>query len=155
MKLRPARSGEGQVLFDITKAAIEAGGAGVYAPDALARWMVGRDAQSYEHVIAQGTVLVADGEAGPVGFIEALPGVIERLFVAPRAMGKGVGRALLEAGLAVAGGGGGVELNATLNAVEFYKKSGFREIARVEYTNEAAGLTVQVVKMAWERRETP
>lgn len=134
------------MLYDITASAIGARAPGFYAPEQVAAWMQGRDAAQYEAVIAAGRVRVAEG-GGLLGFVDTLPGVITRLFVRPEFMGRGVGRVLLEAGVAEAWSAEGVTLQATLHAVGFYARQGFVETGREVYAHPSGGLPVEVVAM--------
>ncbi len=146
-RLRPARAGEGQALYEVTAAAITALAAGHYAPAQIAAWMNGRDAAQYETVIAAGTVRVAEADGVILGFVDTVPGVITRLFVRPEAAGRGLGRVLLEAGVAAARRDGRVRLEATLNAAPFYARCGFVETGRAMYQHPGGGLPVEVVNM--------
>ena len=114
--------------------------------------MEGRDAAQYEEVIAAGRVRVAARGGDLLGFVDTAPGLITRLFVRPEAAGQGLGRRLLEAGLAEAWGAEGVRLQATLNAAPFYAHCGFKETGRALYTHPGGGLAVEIVLM-W--RENP
>ena len=144
-ELRPACPGEGQALYDITKAAIESGAAGHYSQAQIAGWMNGRDGAYYEALIAAGFIIVAaDGVL--LGYVEAGPGEITRLFIRPNAAGQGLGRRLLERGIAMAGPGD-VQLNATLNAAPFYEHCGFISLGRAMYNHGDGNKPVEIVKM--------
>ena len=93
---RPARAGEGQILFDITQAAVRARAAGFYAAAQIAGWMAGRDAAAYEALIARGGVCVAEIGHDILGFVDTAPGVITRLCAA-RADGARAGGAAARA----------------------------------------------------------
>lgn len=65
-----------------------------------------------------------------LGFVEAVPGSLVALYVAPDVMCQGVGAALLQHGLskALAAPDGEVALQATLNAVGFHRRFGFSDV---------------------------
>ncbi|MDE2239697.1 MAG: GNAT family N-acetyltransferase [Rhodospirillales bacterium] len=148
-ELRPACPGEGQALYDITKAAIESGAAGHYSQAQIAGWMNGRDGAYYEALIAAGFIIVAaDGVL--LGYVEAGPGEITRLFIRPDAVGRGLGRRLLERGIAMAGQGE-IRLNATLNAAGFYEHCGFIPFGREMYFHDGSDEPVEIVKMVLHR----
>lgn len=149
IKYRPARAGEGQALYDVTAAAITGLAAEHYSVAQIANWMGGRDAAHYEQVIAIGAVRVAVQGGEIVGFVDTAPGVVTRLFVRPEAGGQGLGRCLLELGVAAAMQDGCVRLEATLNAVAFYERYGFRAVGREQYQHELGGLPVEIVKMIY------
>lgn len=144
--LRPARAGEGQTLYSLTKAAIEAGAAGHYSTAQIAGWMNGRDSAYYEALIAAGGIIVAAVGDEVLGYVEAPPGEITRLFLRPDAAGQGLGRRLLERGVAMAGGGE-IRLNATLNAAPFYEHCGFIPLGRELYSHGGGNKPVEIVKM--------
>lgn len=79
-----------------------------------------------------GRIRVAERGGRVVGYVDAVPGEITRLFLLPEAAGQGLGRALLREGLAMAqrGHAGPLRVEATLNAVPFYARFGFREVGR-------------------------
>ena len=144
-ELRPARPGEGQALYDITKAAIGSGAAGYYSQAQISGWMNGRDGAYYEVLIAAGGIIVAAEGGVVLGYVEAAQGEITRLFVHPGTAGQGLGRLLLERGIAMAGPGE-IRLNATLNAVPFYEHCGFTPQGRDMY-RQGDGTEVEIVKM--------
>lgn len=145
-ELRPARAGEGQALYDITKAAIQDRAAAHYSPAQIAGWMNGRDGAFYEALIAAGFIVVVTEGDVLLGYVAAAEGEITRLFLRPAAMGQGLGRRLLERGIAMAGPGE-IRLNATLNAAPFYEHCGFTPLGREMYDQESGNEPVEIVKM--------
>lgn len=151
MNVRPARPGEGQVLFDITAAAIRAQAGAFYSAAQLAGWMAGRDAETYEAVIARGAVQMAEADGEVLGFVDTVPGMITRLYVRPGAMGRNLGALLLARGVAAArlGHEGPVRLEATLQAVGFYARRGFVEVSRGLFADPPGRIPVEVVNMVF------
>lgn len=149
IETRGARLDEGQLLFDVTQAAITGLAAGHYSAAQIAGWMGGRDAAHYEQVIVRGNVRLAEAGGRVLGFVDTEPGVLLRLFVRPEAAGQGVGQQLLRLGLAAAICDGCVRLEATLNAAGFYERHGFVAVGRAIYQHELGGLPVEVVQMRY------
>jgi GNAT superfamily N-acetyltransferase len=82
--------------------------------------------------IADGAVLVAEMDAAPAGFAVVLPrddgdAELDGLFVEPALWRGGVGRRLVEAGVALARGFGAGELHVVAEpaAIGFYEACGF------------------------------
>jgi GNAT superfamily N-acetyltransferase len=98
-----------------------------YTTEQIAVWLSGRTAARYLAGILRGEMLMAEWGREPVGFAHAVPGAVLALFVAAEYSGRGIGSALLEAAVEVAGHAhaGPIKLDATLNAVSFYQQFGF------------------------------
>ena len=92
--------------------------------------MSGRDVSDYLDDCANREIWIAEVGPYPAGFAHAVPGEVKRLFVDARHVGRGIGAGLMTRALsdALPGGAGIVKIDATLNAVPFYRKWGFREI---------------------------
>lgn len=77
--------------------------------------------------VEAGWVTLAEEESRILGFSTVTPErELEALFVDPDSMGRGVGRALVDAA------GAPLSLTANLNAVPFYERVGFRDLGPVE-----------------------
>ncbi|MBU6419963.1 MAG: GNAT family N-acetyltransferase [Proteobacteria bacterium] len=108
--------------------------------------MNGRDGAYYEALIAAGFIIVAGEGEILLGYVEAGPGEITRLFIRPDAAGQGLGRRLLERGIKMAGPGD-IRLNATLNAAGFYEHCGFIPLGQEMYFHDGSDEPVEIVKM--------
>ncbi len=93
-----------------------------------------------------GGCLVAEREGQRVGIAAATRygayGFIGELIVLPEARGQGVGRRLLEAGVAYLRGGGArtVLLDGVVRAVPLYERAGFRKVCRsLRFTGRVPG----------------
>lgn len=80
-------------------------------------------------LIAEDRVLVADGGAGPVGFIALRGAEVLALYLAPGARGRGIGRALLDHD---PGPRSLWTFQANSGAIRFYLRAGFAEIERTD-----------------------
>ncbi len=121
--LRPARPGEGQSLYDVTARSIRELGKRHYSGDQLAGWMGERTADYYEDMIAKNSPFIAEANGEIIGFVDAEPGEVTRLFLLPKAAGLGVGKRLLQLGADIASKGhsGAIRLESTLNAQAFLR----------------------------------
>lgn len=101
----------------------------VYSPAQLAAWLARPLPAKMRALIDAECVLVAesDGEIVGYGAIDLATAEIEAVFVAPRAMGSGLGRRLLHQleDIARAGDVRALSLSASLNAVPFYRRAGY------------------------------
>ena len=103
----------------------------------------------YEELMAKGRMTVCLRNGVVVGFVDAEPGEVTRLFMLPEAAGLGLGRRLLEIGIAQArlGHGGPIKLEATINAEGFYQRHGFRSMGRGYFSHGIGGVPIEIVHM--------
>ena len=84
--------------------------------------------------------------SAPLGFVTLRGRILHQLVVAPQAKGRGVARALLDAGKSHSTAGLDLEVNRdNPRAIAFYRREGFREAG--EGTNANSGLPT--IAMAW------
>lgn len=147
--LRPARAGEGARLFEITRLSVAGLARGHYSAAQIDGWMGARTPATYEGLIAKGGVTVAECEGLIVGFVDAEPGEVTRLFLVPDAAGAGLGARLLEIGIAKARAGhpGPIRVEATVNAEGFYRRHGFRRVGTGNFSHGIGGDPIAVVLM--------
>lgn len=147
--LRPARAGEGARLFEVTRLSVAGLARGHYSAAQIDGWMGARTPAYYEALIAKGGVAVAECEGLIVGFVDAEPGEVTRLFLAPGAAGAGLGRRLLEIGIdkARAGHAGPIKVEATVNAEGFYRRHGFRRVGTGNFSHGIGGDPIEIVLM--------
>ena len=146
---RAARLDDAETVFNITKASIGGLGRTSYSQDQIANWMGERTPTFYRELIAAGRMTVSLRAGTVVGFVDAIPGEVTRLFLLPEAAGVGLGRKLLEIGVAQArlGHSGPIKLEATINAEAFYQKHGFRSIRRGYFSHGLGGDPIEIVHM--------
>lgn len=147
--IRHATASDAQALLDLRKAAILAGCADCYAPEALLAFTAVEVNPAFLAMLA-GHFYVAE-EGGCMvgsGMIDLASGQVDAIFVAPQAAGRGVGRAMMvhleglarEAGLLL------MTLDSTLNAAPFYRRLGFTGEAQSVYVTKR-GLRLACVPM--------
>lgn len=147
--VRRARPGDGRAVFDVTRASVAGLAKNHYSEDQIAGWMGERTPDFYEALIANGRMIVAESKDGIVGFVDATPGEVTRLFILPCAAGCGLGARLLQIGINKArdGHSGTIRIEATLNAVSFYTRHGFKETGTGYFSHGLGGDPIAIVYM--------
>lgn len=154
--LRRARPGDGPALYDVTLRSIRALGSHHYSPAQLDGWMGTRTADYYEAMIGRNNTVVAAQDGDVIGFVDAVPGEVTRLFLAPEGAGRGLGRHLLSIGIETAARGhsGPIRVEATLNAQGFYERHGFSPVGTGFFSHGIGGDPIAVVMMEREPEPT-
>ena len=124
-----------------------------YTPEEIEAWAIPRKLESYQQAVDHKEFYVAAEGEDIVGFgvLDQNEGVVEAVYVSPEVKGKGLGLMLLrkleararELGLDM------LRLNASLNAVGFYKRAGYVAQAESKY-RLASGVEIRCVPMAKE-----
>ncbi|MCK1440685.1 GNAT family N-acetyltransferase [Bradyrhizobium sp. 15] len=151
--LRAACTGDAQALYDVTAQSVQELAITHYKPEQLEGWMGERTAKYYEDVIAAGTTIIAEQNGEVLGFVDSVPGEVTRLFVLPKAAGRGIGERLLKAGLEAAAKEhpGPIKIESTLNAQRFYERHGFRAIQKGYFSHGLGGDPIEIVLMEMAR----
>lgn len=149
VSFRKANPADAETVFNITKASIAGLSRGCYTPAQIENWMGQRTPRFYEDLIAKGRMTVCLRGHVVVGFVDAEPGEVTRLFVLPETAGTGLGERLLDIGVAEArlGHTGPIRLEATINAEGFYARHGFRSIGRGQFSHGLGGEPIEIVYM--------
>lgn len=147
--LRPARAGDGRAVFDVTRLSVTGLAASHYSANVIGKWMGERTTAYYEELIANGRMFIAEQDGAVVGFVDSEPGELTRLFILPRAAGQGLGKRLLAIGIEQArlAHQGAIRVEATLNAVSFYERHGFKVTGNGIATHTVGGPPIPVVHM--------
>jgi GNAT superfamily N-acetyltransferase len=149
VSFRPARPEDAETVFEITKASISGLAGASYSRNQIENWMGERTPTFYQELIAKGCMTVCLRNAVVVGFVDAVPGEVTRLFMLPEAARLGLGRRLLDIGIAQArlGHSGPIKLEATINAEGFYQRHGFRSMGRGYFSHGIGGVPIEIVHM--------
>ena len=126
--IRPATPADAEALCALHKASVRALCVGAYTGDEIEAWLREREPRGFRHAMTDGgeTMLVAERDGAVVGFASIKDAVLFGLYVDP-ATGRGAGRVLLLAAEDEVRrrGASVLSLQATLNAVPFYRQHGF------------------------------
>ncbi|HEX9149588.1 MAG TPA: GNAT family N-acetyltransferase [Thermoanaerobaculia bacterium] len=130
--IRPANESDVDAIFRVHGDSIRALCRERYGEREIEAWIAFRPPEAYRSSFASRELFVAEWQGEIVGFGQLDPrrGEIEACYVAPEAIGSGVGSALLERmeRQARRHGHAIVRLNATLNAEPFYARMGYRRL---------------------------
>jgi putative acetyltransferase len=146
--IRPATPADAEALSALHKASVRALCLGAYTADEIEAWLREREPQGFRHAMTDGgeTMLVAEHDGAVVGFASIKGTALHGLYVDPTT-GRGAGRVLL---LAVEDevrrrGASVLSLQATLNAVPFYRQHGFMRQDRSTVRSGGRDLAVLVM----------
>ena len=126
--IRRATANDAQTAFDIRRLAIRHQCIGAYTEQQMLDWTKGTAEDGYDTLMAKHFYLVCtEGEPVATGMLDLEQREIGAIFIRPDFMQRGLGKRVLffledlarELGLAE------VCLDATLNAVDFYRRCGY------------------------------
>jgi len=148
--VRAARESDVDQIFRVHSDSIRALCRERYGEREIAAWIAFRPSESYRTAFASRELFVAERQGQIVGFGQLDPrrGEIEACYVAPGAVGFGIGKALLGRMEEEARrrGHSVVHLNATLNAESFYERMGYRRLGPARH-RVAADVELDCVRM--------
>jgi putative acetyltransferase len=137
--LRLAKISDAPEILQTRIAAIRAQATLHYPALEIEDWCASRSAETYHSAIERQTVLVEDVNAHVVAFGQLNPeaAFIEAVYVSPIQFRQGVGLKILRALEAMAAERGikALTLDASLNAVEFYRRAGYVPVAEDEHSS--------------------
>jgi putative acetyltransferase len=127
--LRRATTADARSILKVRVASIRSLASSHYPQAEIESWCAARTAESYCADIEQKVVLVyeQDNELVAIGQLNPTTAFIEAIYVHPSNSRQGIGRSLLRAIESVAAEHGirELKLEASLNAVEFYRQAGY------------------------------
>lgn len=153
VSVRPAELVDRGQILEVHVSAIRELCATHYTAEQIETWAGRLRADSYDRVLRERELLVAVEADVVVGFgqLDAVTGEIEAIYVRPSAARRGVGSGLLHALEDIARSAGLQELflDASLNAIAFYERAGFRVVdERMHRFESGVGIAcVRVVKL--------
>ncbi len=148
MKILPATIKHSYDMQRIHTAAVTTTCSGSYTEIQIEAWLKGRSPEGYQPGIERGEMFVAETEGEIVGFGHAVPGEVLAMYVDPEFHKKGVGAMLIEHAISIAAvNHKKIKVEATVNAVGFYEKHGFKEIREDIYERNG----VKMPKIIMER----
>ena len=129
LTIRKAQQEDSQSIRSVHTAAVSGIRTDLYTPEEIEAWAVPKTLESYWESIRTKEFFVAEDDRIIIGFGVLNPesAEVEAVYVSPEAGGRGIGRELLRKleQTARVRGLGVLRLNASLNAVPFYKKAGY------------------------------
>lgn len=138
-----------QAIFDIRRLAIRDQCRSVYTPEEIDVWTSGELTERFTAMVEMyGYLIWNDQLAVASGMINLASRKLDAIFVRPSHMRRGLGKQMIEhlEGLARAAGLKELNLEATPNAVEFYRSCGFVGDQVVDYVTRS-GLRLDSVVM--------
>lgn len=149
LTIRRAERSDAEAAFDIRTRAILHQCSAAYTPEQLRLWTEIPLTEKYRNWVEKDYHLAClDGVPIATGFINFQTGELGALFVLPDHMRQGIGKVMIHhfERLASEAGLGQVNLEATLNAFEFYRRCGFSGTERAIY-HSPSGLQLACVPM--------
>jgi putative acetyltransferase len=147
---RPATEADLPELWSLRTRAVRLGCATHYPPAVIATWCAAPPPASMPLLLRAGGGVVIEEEGQAVGYavLDADSGEVDAVFVEPAWHGQGIGQALLLAMEALARDNGldRLFLSASLNAVPFYERAGFRAL-RERMVPHRSGIPIRSVLM--------
>jgi putative acetyltransferase len=138
IRVRQAAQEDREAISSVYVSAIRELAKTHYTAEQIEAWVGSRRPEYSQSTIEAGRTYVAEyeGQIAGYGIIELETEQVQAVYVSPDHARKGIGTAVLQAleQAAVLAGIVTVRLTASLNAVGFYQKAGYLEVARTTHT---------------------
>jgi predicted N-acetyltransferase YhbS len=147
--IRPADEDDATTIGEVHRSSVETLCVSRYSVAQLEAWFEDRPPNMYLRAIREQRVWLATEAECVLGFLEIRPAEIEKLFVRPAAVHRGIGSALLHLGITRARSlaPGAITALALLNAQAFYERYGFTKVGESEILRGRSQLSIKVVRM--------
>ena len=123
-----------------------------YAAEVIRAWLAGNDEARYLNAIRDQSFWIVEEAGGAIGFggVRVPAACLESLFIRPAALGRGIGRQLLNhmEAVAMAAGVRRLHLKSSLTAQQFYGRNGFQVVSGDGSIRLASGVLLQGIPMA-------
>ncbi|WP_300627449.1 GNAT family N-acetyltransferase [Pseudomonas sp.] len=149
LEIKRATPDDADSAFEIRREAIRGQCIGAYSAEQMALWTRGCASDGYNALMEQPFYLGwVDGQPVATGMLDLANNEVGALFVLPAFTGRGYGRAMLDhlENVARQQGIAHVVLDATLNAVSFYRACGYEGDEQAVYRSPS-GLVLACVPM--------
>jgi putative acetyltransferase len=149
-KIRLATSGDAEAIFSVHRDSVANLCSKSYSPQQISMWLDGRSPATYLDAISRGEIFLAVSAEQVVGFVEAIPGEIVKLFIRGSMAGTGIGASLMNAGLKLAEHqhAGPICIESTKNAEAFYAKYGFSKVGNGVFSRGGSAVSIEVVHLS-------
>ena len=148
--LRPAGLEDLPLLWELRTRAVAHGCAAHYPASVLAIWLAAPAPASLSRLLAAGGAVAALENGRMLGYaaLDAASGEVDAVFVEPGEQGRGIGAMLIQAleEMALGACRQRLFLSASLNAVPFYQRAGFRAVREEMYPHRS-GIAIASVYM--------
>ena len=145
IQVRVAEEADAEALCEVNIRSIrEVCGPDYNDPDHLDQWCANKTPENFRKWIADPGSRVLAGVVGDriggIGMVDLAKGFIYMLYLAPEALGHGLGKAMLAEmeRLAVAAGRTRMELQSTITARTFYEAQGYTNTGEIEHRGKPA-----------------
>nr|MDE2346107.1 GNAT family N-acetyltransferase [Gammaproteobacteria bacterium] len=150
ISIRMALIHEASAIWSLRRAAIYKGCAGFYPDETLKIWAETPPSDQFKQTLASDCyVAIMDACIAGMGMLNLQSGKVDAMFVDPQHMRRGIGKQILTLleKLAREQGVGKLHLDASLNAVPFYRACGFSGEQAATYQSPVSGVILDCMQM--------
>lgn len=149
--IRKAEAADCQAIFELHVDSIKSLCSDYYPKNSISEWIESRNPENYKNISEFEILIVGEERREIVGFglLHIKNRFIKSLFISPKHVGKNYGKFLLNNMEEIAKDHAIDELflNATLNAIEFYRRMGYSGNVKSVHTL-VSGVKLDCIKMS-------